>query len=94
MSKLPYTFDKIVTQDQAEFIIDMFNQHPINCRGELEVYAQICEILYIRGFRAYLDGMHNRKTNCHYHWELIMAYKTVTDFQIDCLMRNSSTDVD
>lgn len=83
MSKQHYTFSKIITGEQAELIMAIFNERQIDCKCELEVYATICEILYKNDFRAFLDGMHNRETGYHFNYDILMKYETVVDFQID-----------
>jgi hypothetical protein len=83
MSKPPYTFNIIIDREQTELIIAMFNEERSDSKCEVDVYAEICEILYKNDFRAYLDGMHNRETDCHFDWNSLMKYKTVVDFQID-----------
>ena len=88
MSKSRYKFNIIITEEQVELMIAMFNEQRNDCKCELEVYAAICEILYVYGFRAYPDGMHNRETDCHYNWDRLITFETVVDFQIDYLIHN------
>jgi hypothetical protein len=84
MSVLPSSI-KIIAE-QAAFIIANYNQKGINRKPEFEVFTAILEMLYLNGFRAFINGMANKETNCLLDWDLLMGYKTVVDFQIDDLM--------
>jgi len=82
MRKPAYKFQIDITPEQAETIIGKYNSFPLDGKPEVDVFAKICEILYVDGFRAYLDGMHKREDGCHFNWKEILFYTTVLDFQI------------
>jgi hypothetical protein len=83
MNKLPHTLKELITPEEDELIIGMYNQQPYYLKNELEVFAKICEILYKDGCRAYLHGMVQLETANFMSWDRLVLFKTVVDFQIE-----------